>query len=118
MKIMRKICIIFGLLLAISIQNAYAVNYIDSTGYTPDWAYSLGDYQTLAKCSSIIGINSPDGNWCFEWVAYTLDNYENSKSSFNFELDIDESLKSYLPNPNKLNNKWLTTGFIDYGLLS
>ena len=70
--------IIFGLLMIVSFQNVYAIDYVDSTGYTPSWAYSLGQYQTLAKCLAIIEIDSLDGNWCFEWAAYTLDMENNS----------------------------------------
>lgn len=100
--------IIFGLLIAISLQPSYAIDYVDSNGYTPNWAYSLGEHQTLAQCSIIIGIHSADGNWCLEWVAYTLDmgiNYNTPSEP------IDESLKQYLPSSIQLGDDWLATNF-------
>jgi len=49
------------------------VDYIDSTGYTPFWAKNTGMYSVLNKCNMIIGETTRDGNWCFEWVTYVVD---------------------------------------------
>jgi hypothetical protein len=103
-----NIGIIFVLLIIVSFQNVYATDYVDSTGYTPSWAYSLGQYQTLAKCLVIIEIDSQDGNWCFEWAAYTLDMENNYNTP---SKPIDESLKQYLPSSTQLGNDWLITNF-------
>ena len=75
--------------------SAYAVDYRDSTGYTPSWAIGQGYHSVLLKCTEMIGDYSRDGNWCFEWTAYVLDQgVENfpestkstSSSSINYNL--------------------------------
>lgn len=60
-------------LLAVHISDVHAIDFVDHTGYTPDWAQTLGSYQTLARCSEIAGESSADGNWCFEWTASVVD---------------------------------------------
>ena len=50
-----------------------AVDFVDSTGYTPSWAKGAGYHSVLMKCTELIGDYSRDGNWCFEWTAYVLD---------------------------------------------
>jgi len=53
--------------------SAYAIDYRDSTGYTPSWAIGQGYHSVLLKCTEMIGDYSRDGNWCLEWTAYVLD---------------------------------------------
>ena len=53
--------------------SAYAIDYRDSTGYTPSWAIGQGYHYVLNQCNNLIGDYSSDGNWCFEWTAYVLD---------------------------------------------
>jgi hypothetical protein len=84
--ILMKILILFlGTILAFSVllsNQSFAVDFRDSNGYTPNWAKSLGPYQALNKCSTIINEITKDGNWCFEWTAYVVDQgYENFPES-------------------------------------
>jgi len=92
MKPVIIIAIAFVLLIPVS---AYAIDYRDSTGYTPSWAIGQGYHSVLLKCTDMIGDYSRDGNWCFEWTAYVLDQgVENfpestkstSSSSINYNL--------------------------------
>jgi len=65
-----------------AIQGVSAVTFRDSSGYLPSWAENSGYHSVLNKCNGLIGDYSSDGNWCFEWVAYVLDQgIENFPSS-------------------------------------
>jgi len=55
------------------LNDAFAIDYRDSTGYTPSWALGKGYHSVLMTCTDMIGDYSRDGNWCFEWTAYVLD---------------------------------------------
>jgi hypothetical protein len=55
------------------LNEAFAIDYRDSTGYTPSWALGKGYHSVLMTCTDLIGDYSRDGNWCFEWTAYVLD---------------------------------------------
>jgi len=64
---------VFVSLIASLIPQIEAVDYRDSTGYTPSWAKNSGYHSVLNRCNDLIGDTSRDGNWCYEWVAYVLD---------------------------------------------
>ncbi len=55
------------------ISDSFAVDYRDSSGYTPSWAQGAGYHSVLLKCTEMVGDYTSDGNWCFEWTAYVLD---------------------------------------------
>jgi len=110
------ITIAFVLLIPI---NAYAIDYRDSTGYTPSWAIGQEYHYVLNECNYLIGDTSRDGNWCNEWVAYVLDqgveNFpqstsENTKSIPNFTLEdgplYSGSLTNLLPDKSNYGSDW------------
>jgi len=82
MKPVIIIAIAFVLLIPISV---FAVDFQDSTGYTPSWAIGQWNDVTMMKCTEIIRDNSNDGNWCFEWATYIedqgIENYPDSISA-------------------------------------
>ncbi len=53
--------------------ESFAIDYVDGSGYTPSWAKGAGYHSVLMQCTEMIGDYSSDGNWCFEWTAYVLD---------------------------------------------
>jgi len=53
--------------------SAYAIDYVDSSGYTPSWAIGYGYHTVLVKCMQVSGDGSSDSYWCLEWMAYVLD---------------------------------------------
>ena len=55
------------------ISDSFAIDYRDSSGYTPSWAKGVGYHSVLNECGSLAGDYSSDGNWCMEWMAYVLD---------------------------------------------
>ncbi len=55
------------------LSEASAVNFVDSSGYTPSWAQNMGIYFALDSCGEFAGTNTADGDWCMEWMAYVLD---------------------------------------------
>jgi len=67
-RVLVAICLI-----PLFIVPAFAVDFVDSSGYTPSWAKSAGYHSVLLQCNEMIGDTSRDENWCFEWVAYVLD---------------------------------------------
>jgi len=48
--------------------------FCDSTGYEPAWAKNMGQMQANMKCASIDDYDSPDLDWCMEFLGYMLDN--------------------------------------------
>ncbi len=97
------------------VTESFAINYIDSSGYTPSWAPGNGYHTVLVKCTSVSGEGSSDSYWCLEWMAYVLDqgveNFPQSTSETSSTAKIDSndlvtgdlyfgSLTKYLsPNP-------------------
>lgn len=73
------------------VSDSFAVNYRDSTGYTPSWAISSGMYSALDTCLDLSGDTSRDGNWCLEWTLYVLD-----QGVDNFSME-NESYNNYIP---------------------
>ena len=55
------------------VSDSFAVDFRDSTGYTPSWAKGSGYHSVLLQCTELIGDYSRDGDWCLEWTAYVLD---------------------------------------------
>ncbi|WP_428325931.1 hypothetical protein [Nitrosopumilus sp.] len=51
--------------------------FVDTTGYTPEWAKDIGPEQTEAKCTNIMldldSLYSNEYNWCNEFIGYQLD---------------------------------------------
>ena len=73
---MKILILILSVILFSSIifsNQSFAVDFVDSTGYTPSWAKGSGYQSVLLKCTELIGDYSRDGDWCMEWVAYVLD---------------------------------------------
>ncbi len=70
---MKPVIIIAIAFVVLIPASAFAIDYRDSTGYTPSWAQGVGYHSVLLKCAELIGDYSTDGNWCFEWTAYVLD---------------------------------------------
>ena len=69
-----KPVIIIAIAFVLFIPTAvFAVDYRDSTGYIPSWAQGAGYHSVLMQCTEMVGDYSSDGNWCFEWTAYVLD---------------------------------------------
>jgi hypothetical protein len=56
-----------------SVTESFAIDYVDSTGYTPSWAPGNGYHTVLVKCGQYSGDGSSDSYWCLEWMAYVLD---------------------------------------------
>lgn len=69
---------------------AYAVAFIDHTGYIPSWASSIGQNQALSVCSNE-QYGTDDFKWCGEFTGYTLDQMS-GKNSVTF---VD--LAGYIP---------------------
>jgi len=101
--------------------NVFAVDFVDSSGYTPSWAIGNGYHTVLVKCTQVSGDSSSDSYWCLEWMAYVLDqgieNFpqstsENSKPSIpDFTLEegphYSGVLTKFLPDEFTYGEKWL-----------
>ena len=109
----------FFILTLLFTNQAFAVDYRDSSGHTPSWAKGAGYHSVLLKCTEIIGDYTRDGNWCMEWTAYVLDqgveNFPNSvtedKSSIpNFVLEdgplYSGDLTQFLPHGSDFGDDW------------
>jgi len=103
-------------------QNVFAVDFVDSSGYTPSWAIGTGYHTVLVKCTQVAGDLSSDSYWCLEWMAYVLDqgieNFPESTSevSSNAKVNPDDlvkgelyfgSLKKYLPPDSSYEKSWV-----------
>ncbi|MEX0655921.1 MAG: cupredoxin domain-containing protein [Nitrosopumilaceae archaeon] len=121
-----KLFTFFSSLILISLlfisNQAFAVDFVDSSGYTPSWAKGYGYYTVLQKCDAFTGDYSRDANWCMEWMAYVLDqgieNFPESTSgntkSFeasDFPLEdgplYNGPLEKFLPEDLTFGNDWL-----------
>jgi hypothetical protein len=115
MKPIVTIALAFVLLVP---STAFAVDYRDSTGYTPSWAQGAGYHSVLLQCTELTGDYSSDGNWCFEWTAYVLDqgveNFpESTKSTSSpksFKLEdgplYSGNLVNFLPHKSNYGSDW------------
>lgn len=54
------------------ISSAFAVDFVDRTGYIPEWAKEMGQQQALMACSNV-EYGTPDSDWCNEYSGYVLD---------------------------------------------
>jgi len=100
------------------ILDSFAVDFVDSTGYNPSWAKGAGYHYVLNECNYMIGDTSRDGNWCYEWVAYVLDqgveNFPEStktgSSSKSFTLEdgplYSGDLVKLLPDKSNFGDDW------------
>ena len=73
---MKILILLSSLILVSSVMltnQSFAVDYRDSTGYTPSWAKDAGYHSVLLKCTEMIGSYSRDGDWCLEWTTHVLD---------------------------------------------
>lgn len=80
--------IFLGIILIFSggfLSESFAIDFIDSSGYTPSWAQGKGYHTVLVQCMQYSGDGSSDSYWCLEWMAYVLDqgvdNFPQSTSS-------------------------------------
>ena len=56
----------------VSNQNVFAVDFVDRTGYIPEWAKNIGQQQAIMTCSSV-DYGTADMDWCSEYSGYILD---------------------------------------------
>ncbi len=86
------IIIAFAFVLFVPV-NVFAVDFVDSSGYTPSWAKGNGYHTVLVKCTQVSGDSSSDSYWCLEWMAYVLDqgieNFPESTSEVSSSTIID-----------------------------
>jgi len=54
------------------ISSAFAVDFVDRTGYIPEWVREMGQQQALMACSNV-EYGTPDYDWCIEYSGYVLD---------------------------------------------
>jgi len=82
---MNKI-ILFSIpvLILFSSSNAFAVNFVDHTGYIPDWAQSMGQNQATSTCINI-DYNTKDSDWCIEFSGYVLDKLTGTTQNVTFK---------------------------------
>jgi hypothetical protein len=90
---LKKIIFLFTLVLVsvISINEAFAVDFVDRTGYIPEWAKEMGLQQALMACQNV-EYKTPDDNWCMEFSGYALDqaNQELEKQEQNLNETVTE----------------------------
>ena len=87
----------------ISIDNVFAVDFVDHTGYIPDWAVNIGETQALATCSNM-EYGTLDQKWCTEYTGYYNDKITEELDAINYDDEsIDDSLfnSNYVPQFNK-----------------
>jgi hypothetical protein len=74
-------------------SQAFAIDFRDSTGYTPSWALGKGYHSVLLECTEHTSNFSKDGDWCMEWMAYVLDqgieNFPESTAERNSDVTFD-----------------------------
>ena len=80
------------------VSDSFAVNFRDSSGYTPSWAIDAGMYSALNTCLELSGDTSRDGNWCLEWTIYVLD-----QGADNFSME-NESYNNFIPTEETTTN--------------
>ena len=64
----------------VSNQNVFAVDFVDRTGYIPEWAKNIGQQQAIMTCSSV-EYGTADMDWCSEYSGYILDQMKDRKST-------------------------------------
>jgi plastocyanin len=94
MKILLSLVGVFIISILLFSSQAFAIDFRDSTGYTPSWAVGKGYHSVLLECTEISSTTSRDGNWCMEWVAYVLD-----QGIENFPESTKEVSSKSKPNP-------------------
>jgi len=72
---------------AISINEAFAVEYKDDTGYIPKWAIALDQRDTLDFCG-FITTPGQDYNWCTEFGAYVNQQFNSQQPSSPTDIPI------------------------------
>jgi hypothetical protein len=94
------------------VMESFAVDYVDSYGYTPSWASGNGYHTVLVKCTQVSGDGSSDSYWCLEWMAYVLD-----QGVENFPQSTSET-SSPTPSTTKIDPNDLVTGDLYFGSLT
>ena len=56
--------------------------FCDSNNYEPVWTKSMGKYQAMSKCQSIVidAYQSKDGKWCIELLGKIIDDQHDDKN--------------------------------------
>ena len=91
-----------ALVSVISINDAFAVDFVDHTGYIPEWANNIGIQQALGICGNVES-DTPDQDWCMEFAGYVGDLTTQELDQFD---DTDESINNsqinsqYIPSNN------------------
>jgi len=62
----------FIVFFSFSMVDAFATNFVDHTGYIPDWAKTKVDFSITMACIEI-DYDTPDSAWCTEFSGYSLD---------------------------------------------
>lgn len=119
MKLLKKILFLFVLVLisVVSIDNVFAVDFKDHTGYTPEWALDVGEQQALMTCINM-EYGTPDQKWCVEYSGYFNDKVTKELEAYeNQDYADDFSNPNYTP---QFNQKLFldTSKKISYGTLS
>ena len=77
------------------LSESFAIDFVDSSGYTPSWAQGKGYHTVLVQCTQYSGDGSSDSYWCLEWMAYVLDqgveNFPQSTLENTSTTNIDSS---------------------------
>ncbi len=73
------------------ISNSFAVEFVDRTGYIPEWAKDMGQQQALMVCYNV-EYDTPDKDWCIEYSGYVLDqiNQQLEEQEQNFDETFPE----------------------------
>ena len=81
--------VLVALVSAIFINEAFAVEYKDNTGYTPKWAKTMGQGETLNFCG-LVPTPSQDADWCKEFGAYVNQQFNSQQPSSQNPVTVQE----------------------------
>lgn len=91
-KSLKKILFLFILVIlvsVISINDAFAVEYKDNTGYIPKWAKTMGQVESLNFCG-LITTPGQDADWCKEFGAYVNQQFNSQQPSPQSPITVQE----------------------------
>ena len=101
--------IVLGLILLVSVgsSQAFATDYKDKIGYTPKWAKTQTEKQSLDFCPTVIISSDPatmDVQWCKEFVSYynKKNNISTTSPPTKFFVDSNKFAPEWAKNPNEL----------------
>lgn len=88
-----KILFLFALAVLvsfISINEIFAVEYKDNTGYTPKWAKTMNQEEVLNFCG-LVPVPSQDADWCKEFGAYVNQQLNSQQPTSPISIPIVEN---------------------------